>query len=177
MAKAKDGDEIVSASELARRLGLTQTSVSRLGGDGVLVRGPGRDEYKLWPSVAGYVEHLRRSSRSRASPAPTTRAKLLGVQAERQTHALQVERGAYIPVTEAVATQCAILRVACTRFRSLPARLSGLFASLSRGEVEGVRIEIDAILTDLGNNHAYPDHLYEVAMEAIEGADKEGAWP
>jgi len=50
-----DGDEIVSGQALGARLGLTATRVSKLGGDGVMLRA-GRGKYRAWASAKSCCE-------------------------------------------------------------------------------------------------------------------------
>jgi biotin operon repressor len=69
MAKISD-DAIVSGPEIAKLLGITPTTVSKLGGDGVLVR-CGRGQYRLGPSVRGYCESHRKVSSNRKSTRPS----------------------------------------------------------------------------------------------------------
>lgn len=98
MTKAKrTDDEIVNASTLARRLGITQTSVSRLAGDGVLVRAE-RGRYRAWASVRGYLDHFRKASSGKSSPASIARAKLLDIQAKRQQFLYEAEQNEWIRV-------------------------------------------------------------------------------
>ena len=96
MGKTDDADEVsVSGPELGRRLGLTPTSVSKLGGDGVLIR-TSRGRYKLWPSVLSYVEKLRRSATQRESSSAKERARLLKLQADQVQLRLDRDRGGLI---------------------------------------------------------------------------------
>jgi phage terminase Nu1 subunit (DNA packaging protein) len=140
--KVKD-DDLVAAVALARRLGLTQTSVSRLAGDGVLVRAS-RGRYRLWASVAGYVDHLRKARGGRSSPASIARAKLLDIQAKRATLAYELEQGQLVRAD-------AMAPVIISRFRavrdgvlSARSRIGARLPHLTRGDLE----EIEAVLRE-----------------------------
>src|ERR1700691_1982720 len=98
--KKPDADEVVSAPVLAKRLGVTPTTVSKLGGDGILIRS-GRGRYRLWSSVLGYVSHLRKASTSRASPTAVARSTLLRIQASRAQLQFDREAGNLVSVDQA----------------------------------------------------------------------------
>src|SRR5271166_89768 len=87
-----DGDEIVSGQALDARLGLTATRVSKLGGDGVMLRA-GRGKYRAWASAKSYCEFLRKASSGRQSPTAEARRRLLEAQCARVEHRMQVDRG------------------------------------------------------------------------------------
>jgi hypothetical protein len=139
MAKAKraDDDEVVSASTLARRLGITQTSVSRLAGDGVLVRAE-RGRYQAWASVRGYLDHFRKASSGKSSPASIARAKLLDVQARRTQFLYETERNEWVRVD-------AIGPVVVERFRLMrdgvlaaKDRIGGVLPHLNREDLAAI---------------------------------------
>ena len=50
-------DKLVTAAELGKVLGITAKSVIRHAAAGIVVRGPGRGQYKFDASISRYVQH------------------------------------------------------------------------------------------------------------------------
>ena len=80
-AKARD-DELVTGPELAARLGLTATPVSRLAAGGKLVK-EGRGRFWAWASARAYIKSVTESASARQSPAALARAESLKFQVAR----------------------------------------------------------------------------------------------
>jgi hypothetical protein len=148
-AKKTDDDEVVSAVTLARRLGLTQTSVSRLAGDGILVRAS-RGRYLAWASARGYVEHFKKASSGRASPASTARAKLLDIQAQRQQFAMERETGGWWRAEDICADVREAFRVARDGMMAIPRRMAADSPHLTREDITRLEDSTRAVVTELG---------------------------
>jgi hypothetical protein len=85
-------DEIVTGQVLAARLGLTATRVSKLAGDGVMVRAA-RGKYRAWASAKSYCESLRKAASGRESATAQARRRLIEAQALRAEKLYQKECG------------------------------------------------------------------------------------
>jgi hypothetical protein len=92
----KNEDPLVSGQELAARLGITPTRVSKLGGDGVMVR-VARGKYRLWASIRSYVAFLQRAATQRESPTALARKRLLEIQIRHAEARFQRECGDLVP--------------------------------------------------------------------------------
>jgi phage terminase Nu1 subunit (DNA packaging protein) len=147
-AKKPDDDEMVSAVTLARRLGLTQTSVSRLAGDGILVRAS-RGRYLAWASVRGYLDHFRKASSGQSSPASTARAKLLEVQAQRQQFAMERETGGWVREETICADVREVFRIARDGMLRIPKRMAADSPHLTREDITRLEDSTRAVLTEL----------------------------
>jgi hypothetical protein len=148
-AKKPDDDEVVSAVTLARRLGLTQTSVSRLAGDGILVRAS-RGRYLAWASVRGYLDHFRKASSGQSSAASTARAKLLEVQSQRQRFALERETGGWVREADVCRDVTEAFRIARNGMLMIPKRIAADSPHLSRSDITRIEDSTRAVLTELG---------------------------
>ena len=165
MAKISD-DRIVSGPELAKLLGITPTTVSKLGGDGVLVR-CGRGRYRLGPSIRGYCESHRKASSHRASPTQTERARVLRLQGDRLEQQMKVERKELVSFGEGVATAAAMCRLFKAGILAFRTRLAGRLA-LTREGAEIVYEESCQLLKEVHEANDYADHLQAVAQEAVD---------
>ena len=137
----KDDAEVVSASVLARRLGITQTSVSRMAGDGILVKAA-RGQYRAWESVRNYLNHMRAASTGKTSPASIARAKLLDIQAKRAQFQYEAEMNEWIRIDSigpVVIERFSLVRNACL---AASARIGARLPHLSRQDL----VEIDDVL-------------------------------
>jgi hypothetical protein len=165
MAKISD-DAIVTGPELAKLLGITPTTASKLGGDGVLVR-CGRGRYRLGPSVRGYCESHRKASSSRTSPTQTERARVLRLQGDRLEQQLKVERKDLVPFSEGVAAAAAMTHLFKAGLLSAKASLGARLSS-SRADSEIIYDWACGVLTELSQVNSYADHLQAVAQAAVE---------
>ena len=156
----RDGEEIVSGPTLASRLGITPTTVSKLGGDGVLVR-VSRGRYKLWPSIAGYVTYLRRVATQRENPTHKARARLLAIQAEKAEFELEQSRGAWLRQTDVIQEHVAIISQMRARLLALPARMGGRVPSLTLADLDILDREVRAALTALADPNSYNHHIVD----------------
>jgi phage terminase Nu1 subunit (DNA packaging protein) len=148
MAKISD-DAIVTGPEIAKLLGVTPTTVSKLGGDGVLVR-CGRGRYRLGPSIRGYCESHRKASSHRASPASVARAKLLTVQAQRAQFAMERETGGWVREADVCADVNEAFRFARDGMLRIPARMAQDSPHLLRTDITRLEDSARAVLTELG---------------------------
>jgi phage terminase Nu1 subunit (DNA packaging protein) len=148
MAKISD-DAIVTGPELAKLLGITPTTASKLGGDGVLVR-CGRGRYRLGPSVRGYCESHRKASSHRTSPASTARAKLLEVQAQRAQFAMEREQGGWVREADVCSDVTEVLRVARDGMLRIPHRIAQDMPHLTRSDMTRIEDSARTVLTELG---------------------------
>jgi hypothetical protein len=153
MAKSKpDRDEIVSAEFLAAKLGLRPTVVSRLGGDGILVRAE-RGKYRLWPSVKGYVESLRSAATGRDSPGAKARAKLAEIQLKRAESALVREDAEkYVRVDEVKSLFEGALKSVSRDVMRIPEILRNTFPDFDPLQAETVDVKLREILSDATDN-------------------------
>ena len=160
--KASDGkaSETVSGPWLAERLGITPTTVSKLGGDGILKR-VARGRYELWPSIAGYVTYLRRGATQRESPTHKARARLLAVQAEKAEFELAQERGAWLKESDVIAEYSAIVSQMRARLLALPARMGGKVPSLTLEDIDALDREVRGCLTELADPKSYSHHIVD----------------
>jgi phage terminase Nu1 subunit (DNA packaging protein) len=133
MAKISD-DAIVSGPELAKLLGITPTTVSKLGGDGTVVR-CARGQYRLGPSIRGYCESHRKASSHQTSPSSIARAKLLDIQAQRQKFAMEREQGGWVCEKEVCSDVTEVLRVARDAMLRIPARMAADSPHLLRSDI------------------------------------------
>jgi phage terminase Nu1 subunit (DNA packaging protein) len=157
MAKASRGDETtVSAQELARLLGLSATTVSKLGGDGLLIRAA-RGRYKLWPSVRGYVERLRQASDRKSSPSVEARAELLKLQSARIKFQMEVEQGQWMRTAHVETEYRAAWGIVRAHLLAFPSRVAGRLPHLSRDDIERIDEEGRALLTSLADPKTYGD--------------------
>jgi transposase/phage terminase Nu1 subunit (DNA packaging protein) len=160
--KKPDGaDEMVSASVLAGRLALTPTTVSKLGGNGIMIRNQ-RGAYALWPSIRSYVEHLRKASTGRESPTAVARSALLRIQKDRAQLSLDKESGRLMDIHEVNAYVLKILSDARQRALMLPTIITQR-ASLSREQSAVAEDEVRRYLTDLAEAEEGPPTEQEVA--------------
>ncbi len=148
---ASDDDETVSGPTLARRLGLTPTTVSKLGGDGVLVR-VSRGRYALWPSVGGYVEHQRRSASGRESPSAIARVRLLKAQASKVEFENAKARGALVDIHDVESYWSVLLRTLCDELLRLPVVIGGRTPGLPRNVIEMIDTTVREALTRLADS-------------------------
>jgi phage terminase Nu1 subunit (DNA packaging protein) len=148
MAKISD-DAIVSGPELAKLLGITPTTVSKLGGDGTVVR-CARGQYRLGPSIRGYCESHRKASSHQTSPSSIARAKLLDIQAQRQKFAMEREQGGWVCEKEVCSDVTEVLRVARDAMLRIPARMAADSPHLLRSDITRLEDSARAVLTELG---------------------------
>jgi phage terminase Nu1 subunit (DNA packaging protein) len=165
MAKISD-DAIVTGPELAKLLGITPTTVSKLGGDGTVVR-CGRGRYRLGPSVRGYCESHRKASSHRTSPTQTERARVLRLQGDRLEQQMKVERKDLVSFAEGVATAATMSHLFRSSLLAARTRLAGQL-SLSRADSEIVYEWACSVLTEISQANSYADDLQAVAQEAVE---------
>jgi biotin operon repressor len=137
MARKKAADEIVTATELGARLGLTSTRVAKLAADGVMVKA-GRGRYRAWASVKGYTEYLRRGASGRESPAAKARAALLTIEAKRAQLKLGAEMDKYIDRDEAERSMNTFVGVMRRSMMAIPGRVS---SEMGLGRTAVVRME------------------------------------
>src|SRR5271165_2516326 len=120
-----DNDETVSGQVLAQRLGLTPTTISKLGGDGVLVR-VGRGRYALWPSIRGYLKHVSAAASGRESASARERTRLLRLRADRAQFELERERGSFLPAAEVERGLGAVAAYLRRTMLAIPSRIAGV---------------------------------------------------
>jgi phage terminase Nu1 subunit (DNA packaging protein) len=140
-------DELISGPALAHRLGLTPTTVSKLGGDGILVR-VDRGQYKLWASVAGYVSHLRTFATGRDTPAAKARTRILRLQGDKLEDERRRSSLDWITkdtAIEAMSLLCLRLR---TSMMTLPLRVAGRLPHLGREGMVEVDIAVRGVLAE-----------------------------
>jgi phage terminase Nu1 subunit (DNA packaging protein) len=147
MARAIKSDEVVSGPVLAKRLGLTATSVSRLAANGVVVR-KGRGKYLAWASARAYIGHV--SKTNRASPASVARAKLLDIQAQRQKFAMEREMGGWCREADVCADVREAFRIVRDGMMRVPARMAADSPHLTRADIMRLEDSTRAVLTELG---------------------------
>jgi len=165
MAKISD-DAIVSGPELAKLLGITPTTVSKLGGDGVLVR-CARGRYRLGQSIRGYCESHRAASSDRASPSSIARAKLLEVQAQRARFAMERETGGWVREADVCADVTEAFRIARNGMLRIPHRIAQDMPHLTRSDMTRIEDSARAVLTELGA-------AGEAIVKEIEDAQQHG---
>jgi hypothetical protein len=162
--RTTSGDEVVSGPVLAKRLGLTATSVSRLAANGVVVR-KGRGKYLAWASARAYIGHVSKTTRT--SPVQTARERVLRLQGDRLEQQMKVERKELVTFSEGVATAAALSHMFRGSLLAFRTRIGGRLG-LSRADSELVYEEACGILTELSRANDYADHLQAVAQAAVE---------
>jgi phage terminase Nu1 subunit (DNA packaging protein) len=145
--KTTAGDEVVSGPVLAKRLGLTATSVSRLAVNGVLVR-KSRGKYLAWASARAYISHV--SKTNRASPASVARAKLLDIQAKRAEFAMAREMAVFVRAADVCADVTEVFRIARDHMMQIPRRIAQDSPHLLRSDITRLEDSVRAGLTELG---------------------------
>jgi phage terminase Nu1 subunit (DNA packaging protein) len=139
MARAIKSDEVVSGPVLAKRLGLTATSVSRLAANGVVVR-KGRGKYLAWASARAYIGHVSK----------VARAKLLDIQAQRQKFAMEREMGGWCREADVCADVREAFRIVRDGMMRVPARMAADSPHLTRADIMRLEDSTRAVLTELG---------------------------
>jgi phage terminase Nu1 subunit (DNA packaging protein) len=150
-------DEFVSGAVLGDLLNLNASNVSRWAREGVLVRGDGRNNFKLRESVKAYTKHLQEMAAGRAGHDPDVdligaSANLKHEQAElAKTRRLilsggLIEVGHILPVWQRTARA---IRQACL---AIPSRCRARLPHWSAFDAQVVEEEIRQALTQLGTN-------------------------
>jgi biotin operon repressor len=145
--KTTAGDEVVSGPVLAKRLGLTATSVSRLAVNGVLVR-KSRGKYLAWASARAYISHVSKTNRT--SPTSIARAKLLTVQTERARFAMERETGGWVREVDVCADVREVIRIARDHIMQIPRRRAQDSPHLLRSDITRLEDSTARVLTELG---------------------------
>jgi phage terminase Nu1 subunit (DNA packaging protein) len=165
MAKPKPDDELVSATTLAKRLGLVVTSVSRLAAQGALVKNA-RGQYLAWASVRAYVAQKENAFVSRASPASLARAELLKIQAERAAFAFKREQAQLVDAGEMEDAVRALILVSRAAMLSLSSRVAGALPGLTREDATRVDDIVRACLTGIATADPAAPVAEQAAAEA-----------
>jgi hypothetical protein len=140
MTKAKtktDGDEIVTGPVLAKRLGLTATSVSRLAANGRLVK-VSRGRFLAWASARSYLKSVTDSASARQSPVALARAELIQLQVRKAQFSLDREAGKYIDLAETQRYMAAYVNIHRREMMAIPNRVA---AEMNLGRAAAVRME------------------------------------
>jgi hypothetical protein len=132
--KTKTDDELVTGPVLAKRLGLTATSVSRLATGGKLSKAS-RGKYWAWASVRMYIKSVNESASARQSPAALARGKLVEFRLKREMLQYDRERGGLVDANAFAKDLHALLGALSRAHGSMPTRLA-YEAGLDRAGVE-----------------------------------------
>ena len=139
----------VSTADFARLIDATPKTVADLGKRDLIVKGSGRGKWKLEPSVARYVKHLREEAAARGGDdAKAARARLATAQASlNETKAKQLA-GELVEATEVEALWTRKLRGFRNRVLAAPGKVRDLTA---RQNVTLTQ-ELRAALTELADD-------------------------
>jgi hypothetical protein len=144
----KNEDPLVSGQELAARLGITPTRVSKLGGDGVMVR-VGRGRYRLWASIKGYCEFLRKAATQRESPTALARKRLIEIQIKHAEARFQRECGNLVAAGAEREEIGETLRQLFRGIVNLPWALSNLSPEITRYHANEMETQLRRLLSNV----------------------------
>lgn len=151
--------ETISASDLAKVLGLTRTSISRLAADGVIPR-DGRT-YPFPDAAVAYCEHMRSNKSKAGRPSdpvtdPYKAAKIAQAEASAALTDLKRRRaeGELLDRAEVESTWRAILTDVRAALLAVPSRVGTRLPTLTATDLEEIAAEIRAALEALSNDPA-----------------------
>lgn len=147
--------DLVSESELADLLGVTDRNVRELAADGVIERRGDRPAvYSRRQAVRAYCARLRDQGRRRGTVDPEMRAakvRLAKEQADKLELANAIARREFLPANEVADGWASILRDVRAAFLALPSRLQQRLPHLTAHDVQTVDSEIRDILGELAH--------------------------
>jgi terminase small subunit / prophage DNA-packing protein len=146
--------DAVSATRLARWLGVTTKTVRELAAKGIVER-VGRGRYRLETSVSRYCDHIRRTASQRGGEASlaTLRDERIRIARE-QADALALKnaaaRGEMLDAKEAEATWSSTLRNVRAGMLAVSSRCGSRLPHLTPHDIAEIDAEVRAALTELG---------------------------
>jgi phage terminase Nu1 subunit (DNA packaging protein) len=151
----KGGTVAISGPDLAGLLGVGESTIRALAGEGRLVK-LARGRFDRDASVRRYCEHLRAVAAGRGGPSgveslTAERARLAREQAD--GHALKnaVSRGELLPAERVTATWRATLADVRARMLAVPSRVGARLGHLTRDDVAAIEAEVRDALREAAN--------------------------
>jgi phage terminase Nu1 subunit (DNA packaging protein) len=146
---AKRTDNTVSASELAKLLGIAPNSVSALANQGVLVRAK-RGQYLEHASVTAYCASLRSAAAGRGSPITAQRERLVKAQAQKAEDENRIRTGDMLSAAEVGVRLRKEWNIVRATLLGLPTRWGQRQPQLSNDDVSALDREVRNTLLGLG---------------------------
>ena len=150
-------DDTVTASVLARFLGVSTRRVRELADCGLVVRASQAGRYRLEESVRRVVEDMRRTIAKRggaavAASAARERGRLAAAKAEGEELKIARLRGALLDAGAVEREWTAILTGVRARLLAVPSRAAQRLPHLSLHDIGEIDHEIRAALDEFGHN-------------------------
>ncbi len=141
-----------SVSTIAKLFDLTERRVQQLAKEGIIPKAA-KGKYELVPAVQGYIKYLRASKEDTPTNISAERARLLKMQADKLSMAIDLEREKLLDADKAAAGWDNLIARCRSNLLGIPSRLAFQVTVVEPREAERLmKSAIYDALTELSNN-------------------------